>query len=232
MARLPSGQHRGGALVIPSTINGLPVTTIGDGVYPSDAGYPATPFNGLTSVTIPDSVTSIADYAFANCLSLTSATIGNSVTNIGEQAFWGAALVSVTIPDSVTSTGDGAFALTPLNSVVIGSSVTNMGEGTFGLCLSLTNIMVAEQNPDYSSLDSVLFDKNQTTLIQCPARIGFVAGAYTVPDRVTSIGEWAFQFCAGIIKTGGCKQCTNVEKTRSLSALMRQESPSRTRYHR
>ena len=64
----------------------------------------------LTSVTIPNSVTSISRSAFSCCSSLTSVTIGNSVTSIGGYAFWGCyGLTSITIPNSVTSIGDAAF---------------------------------------------------------------------------------------------------------------------------
>ena len=67
--------------------------------------------SGLTSVVIPDSVTSIGDCAFDGCSGLTSVTIGNSVTSIGEGAFHEcSSLTSITIPDSVTSIGDSAFS--------------------------------------------------------------------------------------------------------------------------
>jgi hypothetical protein len=70
----------GGAVAIPSTLYGLPVTSLGDYAF-----YNCT---SLTSVTIPDSVTSIGDYAFYNCTSLTSVTIPDSVTSIGDWAFF------------------------------------------------------------------------------------------------------------------------------------------------
>ncbi len=65
---------------------------------------------GLTTYSIPDSVTTIGGRAFAHCDALTSVTIPDSVTTIGENAFWNCyALTSVTIPDSVTTIGNGAF---------------------------------------------------------------------------------------------------------------------------
>ena len=69
-----------GAVTIPDTINGLPVTSIGNDAFAGCSYY-------FTSVTIPDSVTSIGYGAFAECIRLTSVTIGDSVTSIGDDAF-------------------------------------------------------------------------------------------------------------------------------------------------
>ncbi|MHC1765213.1 MAG: leucine-rich repeat domain-containing protein [Verrucomicrobiia bacterium] len=92
----------GGAVIIPDTINGLPVNSIGDNAFSF--------CSSLTSVTIPNSVTSIGDYAFQNCYSLTSVTIPSSVTSIGDYVFqYCYRLTSVTIPNGVTSIGDNAF---------------------------------------------------------------------------------------------------------------------------
>ena len=91
-----------GALVIPASLGGLPVTSIGDYAFYYCAG--------LTSVVIPSSVTSIGWHAFQGCSGLTSVTIPASVTSIGSSAFSGCnGLTSVTIPNSVTEIGDSAF---------------------------------------------------------------------------------------------------------------------------
>ena len=205
----------GGDVTIPDTINGLPVTAIG-GNYSS--GYWAGAFyqrTSLTSVTIPNSVTSIGEYAFYECTSLTSVTIPNSVTSIEYAAFSGCALTSITIPNSITSIADttfaGCYSLTnltiptsvtnigfdafsacpSLTSVAIPSSVTSIGGYAFSGCGSLSAITVDALNPAYSSVDGVLFDKSQTTLIQCP---GGKTGSYTIPNSVTNLSD-AFRFC-------------------------------------
>ncbi len=97
---------------------------------------------GCQNTFIPNSVTSIGNYAFYGCLSLTSVTIPNSVTSIGYEAFRDcSSLTSVTIPNSVTSIGEWAFAdCSSLTSVTIPNSVTSIGEWAFADCSSLSTV--------------------------------------------------------------------------------------------
>jgi hypothetical protein len=165
------------------------VTTIGNGVFNE--------CSGLTSITIPNSVTTIGTGAFGGCIGLTSVTIPNSVTSIGIAAFSGCiGLTSVTIPNSVTSIRDRAFyGCSGLTSVTIPNSVTTIGDMVFYLCSGLTSIDVDASNPNYSSVNGVLFNKLQNTLRQYPS--GKI-GDYTIPNSVTTIGYAAFASCIGL----------------------------------
>jgi hypothetical protein len=150
------------------------------------------------SYIIPASVSSIESRAFASCTNLTSATIPNSVTNIGSEAFVSCTgLKSVTIPNSVINIGSDALAYCAgLTNLSIGSGLTSIGSRAFSPCASLTNITVDAVNPNYSSdVNGVLFNKTQTTLIQCP---GGKAGGYIIPSIVTSIGINAFYICTNL----------------------------------
>ena len=82
-----------------------------------------------------------------------------------------------------------------LTSVTIPASVTNIGELRSLVATSLTAITVDTNNSFYSSVDGVLFDKSQTTLIEYP---GGLSGSYTIPGSVTSIGDDAFYGCTGL----------------------------------
>ena len=136
---------------------GLPYIKYLGGVYTSNdkLGYAAfSDCSGLTSLTIPSSVTSIGENAFDGCSGLTSLTIPSSVTSIGESAFSGCSgLTSLTIPSSVTSIGESVFfGCSGLTSFTIPSSVTSIGWGAFCGCSGLTSIYVyTEKLPNMGS---------------------------------------------------------------------------------
>lgn len=161
----------------------------------------------LTGIHIPNSVTSIDNYAFDNCTSLTSITIPNSVTSIGSYAFAGC---------------------TSLESVTIGDSVTSIGDAAFYYCTSLESITVDEGNTKYHSKNNCLIETESKTLVLgCKnsiiptdgsvTSIGDAAFAYytsltsiTIPDSVTSIGDDAFI---------GCSKLTDIEIPDSVISI-------------
>ena len=126
---------------------GLPYIKYMGGVYTSNdkLGYAAfSGCSGLTSLTIPSSVTSIGESVFSGCSGLTSLTIPSSVTSIGESVFSGCSgLTSLTIPSSVTSIGESVFSgCSGLTSLTIPSSVTSIGESVFFGCSGLTSFTI------------------------------------------------------------------------------------------
>lgn len=130
-------------IVIPAVYNGYPVTSIGFPVGYMSAYEEPGPFygySGITSVTIPNSVTTIGFCAFAECTGLTSITIPNSVTTICKGAFAGCTgLTSITIPDSVTKIDVYAFDdCTNLKSITIPAGVTEVDDHAFQNCTNLT----------------------------------------------------------------------------------------------
>ncbi|MGB7749075.1 MAG: leucine-rich repeat protein [Verrucomicrobiia bacterium] len=202
------------------------VTSIGEDAFDSCIG--------LTSITISTNVTSIAEEVFAYCTGLTNVTIPNNVTNIGEEAFFyctnlngviipnsvisieGSAfcfctsLTGVTFGTNVTSIGDDAFYnCTSLTNVTIPNSVSNIEYDAFDWCISLTIITVASNNPAYSSVAGVLFNKGQTMLIEYP---GGKAGGYTVPSSATIIGQYAFYACNSLTSLTIGNSVTNIEE--------------------
>ena len=176
-----------GKLVIPDTIKGKPVIGIGPHTFLG--------CRSLTSITIPDSVTSIEGNAFSGCTSLT--TIEVSAGNWNYTGFNGVLFnkerttlhaypagktrASYTIPDSVTSIGWGAFfGCRSLTSITIPDSVTSLGSHAFFGCTRLTRITIGDS---VTRIGDYAFGK-------CTSLTSI-----TIPDSVTSIEEKAFWNC-------------------------------------
>jgi hypothetical protein len=150
----------------------------------------------LTNVTLPMKIREIGDNAFFGCANLEILQIPASVTNIGDYAFSSSGLVSVSLPDSLASMGFLAFSdCARLTEISIPQGLAFIRAATFENSPKLQAINVDPQNPSYSSLDGVLFNKDQTVLSLYPAG---KAGSYSVPQTVAVVGEFAFSACSGV----------------------------------
>jgi len=191
-----------GALAVPPIHDGKPVTSIGSWAFWKCTNLTSVNFtfhscSDLTSVTIPDSVTSIDIGAFVGCSSLTSIEVGK---NNAEYSSEGGVLFDkhkteliqfpdgknghYTIPDNVNSIGDTAFHnCSRLASVTIPDSVTTIGGGAFEGCSSLTSVTIP------NSVTSI----GGTAFYDC-SRLA----SMTIPDSVTSIEDWTFFRCGSL----------------------------------
>lgn len=174
-----------GDIVIPESIsyagNSYTVTGLG---YNAFFGC-----SGLSSISLPSSLTTIGTSAFSGCSGLTSITIPSSVTTLGYYAFQDCiGLTSIEIPNSVTYIGKYVFSgCAGLTSITIPSSVTSIGASLFSGCSALGVVSVSPENPKYDSrndCNAIIETKSNTLITGCKNSV--------VPSSVTSIGKEAF----------------------------------------
>ncbi len=158
-----------GDVVIPDTIEGFPVTEIGDNAFEYCLN--------IKRITIPNSLTSIGSHAFYRCTSLESISLPDSLTNIGHGTFVGCrSLTNITIPKNVYD--------------------ISMGYLFYG-CTSLESITVDENNKSYTNDEyGALYNKDKTKLIKYPG--GNSSTSYVISDSVTSIDDYAFRDCTSL----------------------------------
>ena len=191
-----------GDIIIPEKVKG------NDGVEYIVASLGSNCFSGsgLTSITIPSSVTSLGEACFSLCSGLTSITIPSSVTSLGDLCFFGcSSLTSITIPSSVTSLGVACFsACVSLTSITIPSSVTSLD--CFSGCSGLLSITIPSSVTSLggacfsgcSSLTSITIPSSVTSMGYDCFRDCSGLKSITIPSSVTSLGWHCFWNCSGL----------------------------------
>jgi hypothetical protein len=184
---IPHGDCHTDTLIIPETIEGLSVTGI---------RYNAFASQNLTSVTIPDSVKHIGDYAFTHN-DLTSVEFPSNLETIGDYAFSYNTLTSVEFPSNLKTIGEGAFSGNDLTSLIIPGSVREIGQYAFSLN-DLTSLTISD---GLTTIHEGVFNGNNISNLNLPSSIvsiGYVAFAdnqltrLTIPEGVTEISHHAF----------------------------------------
>ena len=210
------------SVIIPDTLEGYPVTSIGGYAFQHhDMEYVTIPGSvtsigewafyqceNLISVTIPDNITSIGAYTFSGCKSLTGITIPDGVTTIGNAAFeWCESFTNITIPDSVTSIGNSAFrGCKGLTSVTIPDSVTTIGNAVFMYCYGLISVSIpgsitnitTQMFQDCTSLTNITIPDSVTSIENGAFKDCTGLVDITIPDSVTSIGNNTFEGCESL----------------------------------
>lgn len=150
--------------------------------------------SGLVTLELPEGLTQIGPNAFGGCLNLIHMALPPGLTRLEDGVFYGCSrLESVELPQGLTFIGKEVFSRCyNLAAIEIGSAVESVDSSAFAYCTSLTGFDVASDNPNYSSLEGSLCNKNETLLLICPAG---KRGIFTLPDSIVNFLENAFQGC-------------------------------------
>jgi hypothetical protein len=164
-------------VVIPDRIDRFPVTVIGKRAFDG--------FTEITSVTLPEGITSIEEMAFFGCAQLANVTLPSSLTFIGNWAFgWCKSLGSITIPPGVTAIGDYTFSrCARLTSITLPPGITLIGENAFSRC---------------TTLSSINFPEGLTSIGDWAFFMCFGLTSLGFPANLAVIGENAFSECNGV----------------------------------
>ena len=226
-------------VTIPSKIAGYRVAYIDQYAFYACAN--------LSSIVIPNSVTTIGWGAFSSCTSLSSVIIQRGVINIDGDAFYGcSSLSNITIPDSVTEIYERAFSsCTSLKSVTIPNSVTSIGNAAFSNCVSLSSIVIPnsvkslghDAFENCTSLSSVIIMSGVTS-IGADAFYGCSSlSNITIPDSVTEIYDGAFSKTKwfdnqsdGVVYAGKVAYTYKGDMPKNTKILLRQDTKSISRY--
>jgi hypothetical protein len=152
---------------------------------------------GLYTYTVENDKATITGYdcSLVNAIVIPSSIQGYSVISIGDRAYAGCyrGFGSIDVPDTVVNIGNSAFdGCLNISSVTIPHSVTNLGLSAFRGCQNLSHFSVSPSNQNYMSVDGILFNADQSSLIRYPPQRPEVT--YSVPNTVTQIADSAFEY--------------------------------------
>jgi hypothetical protein len=200
----------GGDIVIPDTINGKPVTVIGNNIL----AWPGPKRENITSITFPNSVHTIKDNSFG--FIFTTVVLPSSLVTIGKGVFQSNYLSNIIIPNGVKTIGERAFDSNKLTTVNIPGSVNVIGSYAFSRN-QLTSVTISN---GVTTIGSHAFAENKLTSITFPDSVREIGGAVGTGNPITSItigadvvvleGNWFFR---GAYITNGLKAGTYTRKT-------------------
>lgn len=169
------------------------VTLVGSGdTYNySTSNSPFSNNTNVKSVTVGEGITGIGNYVFYYCRNLAKLSLPSTLESIGERSFYYHALTEITIPDSVTSIGNYALAGTKLTKLHIGKGLTTFDSKIIGDNNNkMTTLTVSKDNPSFTAVDNVLFNKDVTEFVYVPMGIT----KHTIPGTITTLPEGVFQY--------------------------------------
>ncbi len=177
-------------VVIPSSINGYKVVTLGEGAFED---------SDIDSIEIPSTVKTIEKRCFGYTTFLKRVTIKSGLTTIGEYAFENSGITSIILPDTVTTIGDSAFSYCPdLKSVVLSKNISRLGKYIFDHC---------------SSLEKLSFKSEKlTTLPERFAQYCEKLTSVNLGNSIKVIGESAFSECTSLTKISLPENLTSINK--------------------
>ena len=209
-----------GALTIPATLNGYPVTKIGKYAFDS--------CGEMTAVTIPDTVTEIDEFAFGACDALATVNFGTGLKSIGRAAFNACgSLANLDLPDGLTSIGIDAFnGCTSLPSLVIPDSVNKLDALAFEYCTGLTSVTLPDTLTDIG--DRVFYRCESLTdvTLKTQAAVDSFMRVFdrsyvknvTIAEGVTAIGDQAFCYDRDAVNSTALETITLPETIESIGA--------------
>jgi len=191
-------------LIALSLVIGGGLSAFGTASAAVDGDFEYELINGGTAVSI------IGYHGIGGDVVLPSSILGKPVKKIANSAFEGCENIeTISLPESLTAIGHYSFmTCRNLTSISIPANVTSIGIYVFNECGSLVSIDVDADNPNYASVDGVMYDKGLTKLWQCP---GGKSGDLSIPEGVATITAWSLSYCDKLINVSMPDSVTVVE---------------------